>query len=225
MAGPTLYCTLADVLALVSLDQQARLATDQGAVPLAAKGDGTTLTFDTPFTGATSIKVFIATPVDPGLIIDATMSPGTGLEGVDQVVFTTAPADGASITAQANIGAVNINVVNQCRVLATNEVKRYLPRYGTEDLPADVLAILTNPTVFYVRWFLRERRGMNEYSPLIEQKKSVDAWLMGVATGKIALPASAPIAQPPPPTTSPVIAEPSVFEPPYGGTNGGGYLW
>jgi len=219
MAAATLYCTLADVLALVSLDQQARLATDQGAVPLATKGDGSALTFDTPFTGATSIVTQVA-----GVDKANTLSPGTGTDGVDRVVFAApAPALNDLITAKANIGAVNINVVNQCIVMATNEVKRYLARYGTENLPTDVLATLNSPAIFYARWFLRERRGMNEYAPIIEQKKSVDAWLMGVATGKIALPASAPIAQAAEPLTPPAVrSEPSVFEPPGAGNS---FLW
>lgn len=218
MAGPTLYCTLADVLALVSLDQQARLATDQGAVPLAQKGDAWTKVFDTPFTGSTLIKTLVA-----GIDTPNTLSPGTGANGVDQVAFATAPALDTLITGQANLGAVNIQVVQLCINLATNEVKRYLARYGTENLPADCLAMLNSPTVFYARWFLRERRAMNEYAPIIEQKKSVDAWLMGIATGKIALPASAPIAQAAVPDQPPAVrAEPSVFEPPYGGSSGGG---
>lgn len=222
MAGPTLYCTLADVLALVSLDQQARLATDQGAVPLALKGDDWTKTFDTPFTGSTVIKTQVA-----GVDTANTLRPGTGTNGVDQVVFAAAPALDALITAAANLGAVNVNVVNQCVVLASNEVKRYLARYGTENLPVDVIAALNSPTIFYARWFLRERRGMNEYAPIIEQKKSVDAWLMGVATGKIALPASAPIAQAAEPLHPPAVrSEPSVFEPPYSSVPGGGsFLW
>jgi hypothetical protein len=220
MAWPTLYCTLADVLALVSLDQQARLATDQGVVPIGV-GDGLVQTFETPFTGATSVKTYVA-----GVETPNTLSPGTGPDGVDQVVFAEPPDAKALVSGQANLGAVNVAVIKQCISMASNEIKRYLARYGTESLPPDVLEILESPAIFYTRWFLRERRGMNEYAPIIEQKKSVDAWLMGVATGRISLAADAPIAQAEPPSPSPVIAEPSVFEPPYSSTSvNRSYLW
>lgn len=221
MASPTLYCSLADVLALVSLDAQARLATDLGIFVPLGKGDGLTQTFDTPFTGASAIATQVA-----GADTPSTLSPGTGADGVDRVTFASPPGVGVLVSGKANIGAVNVAVVNQCRVLATNEVKRYLARYGTENLPADCLAMLNSPTVFYVRWFLRERKNMNDYPPILEQKKSVDAWLMGVATGKIALPASAPIAQAAEPLNPPaVIAEKSVFEAPYGVGSGLGSGW
>ena len=194
-----------------------------GAVSI-GPGDGSKQTFDTPFTGSTSIKTWVIGVETPNTILF-----GLGPGGVDQVVFAIAPADKAQVTAQANIGAVNVNVVQQCIVLATNEVKRYLARYEMDNLPADCLAMVNSPTVFYTRWFLRERKNMNDYPPILEQKKSVDAWLMGVATGKIALPASAPVATAVLPPDPPAVrAEPSVFEPPYssfpGGT-GNGFWW
>lgn len=213
MASPVLYCTVDDVLALVSLDAQARMATDpQIAVPLAVKGDGVTDTFDTPFRYATTFTATVA-----GSPAVATVSPGTGTGNVDQIVFASVPALGAQLMVKADINAVNVAVVGQCITLATNKVKAAFSRYGTETLPADVLAVAQPPTVFLTRWFLRSRRNMNEYDPIIEEYRSVDRWLLNIATGKIALPASAPIATATPPLPAPV-AETSVFEPP-GATN------
>ena len=56
---PTLYCALADVLALLSLDAQARLATDPESYLAIGVGDGTTGTFSPPFLGATTINVTV----------------------------------------------------------------------------------------------------------------------------------------------------------------------
>lgn len=210
MAGPALYCSVDDVLALVSLDAQARLATDpQIAVPLAVKGDGSALTFDTPFRYSTTITATVA-----GVPTAVTLSPGTGTDGVDQIIFGAPPALGALIMAKADLNAVNVSVILQCIRLATNKVKGSLARYGTENLPADVLAVVNTPTVFYSRWFLRIRRNMSEYDPIIEEYKSNERWLLSLAQGKIAFPASAPIATAAPPSPSATIAEPSVFDAP-----------
>lgn len=212
MAGPAQYCSVPDVLALVSLDAQARLATDPGvAVPLAEKGDGVKTAFDTPFAYATTIATVVA-----GVATANTLSPGTGADGiVDQVVFAAPPALGALLTAQADLKAVNISVIRQCIGLATDKIKGSLARYGTENLPADVLAVVHAPAVFYARWFLRSRRNMSEYDPIIEEFKSNERWLLNLATGKIPLPASAPIATAAPPSPPAVRAvEPPVFDEP-----------
>lgn len=204
------YCTVQDVLALVSLDQQARLATDpQVAVPLAEKGDGIKDTFDTPFAYATTIITTVA-----GVVTANTIIPGAGADGiVDQVKFAVPPAYGALITGQANLQAVNIDVVRLCIKLATNKIKGALARYGTEGLPADVLQVVNTPAIFYTKWFLRTRRQMNEYDPIIEEYKSNERWLLALAKGDIAFPASAPIAKATPPSPAP-ITEPSVFDTP-----------
>lgn len=210
MATPTTFCTLADVVALVSYDAQARLATDPAlAVPLAVKGDGVADTFDTPFMLATTIVTNVA-----GVVTANTLSPGTGTGGRDQVVFAAPPALGALITAQADLKAVNVDVVQQCIVLGANKIKGSLARYNLAGLDAAVIEVLQPLNVFFARWFLRCRRQMNEYDPIITEYKSQDAWLMGVATGKIALPSTAKIATAAPPNPSNIYTEAQVFEPP-----------
>jgi phage gp36-like protein len=216
MAGPTLYCTLADVLALVSLDAQARLATDAGVQqPLAAKGDGHTVTFDTPFQLATTITTLVV-----GALTANTLVPGGATNGNDQVTFASAPASNALITAAADSKAINIAVVDACRLLASNRIKGSLAGYLPADdapFPAEVAAVLQPLAVFFTRWYLRSRRGMNEYDPIIEEYKSADRWLLSVAKGQISLPVSAVTVTSARPAVSPIYAEPSVFEPP--GTN------
>jgi hypothetical protein len=210
MASPALYCTVDDVLALVSLDAQARMATDpQVAVPLAARGDGLVTVFDTPFRYATAITTTVA-----GVTTANTLSPGTGTDSVDQVVFADPPASGALIMAKADLNAVNVSVIGQCITLASNKVKGCLARYGTEDLPAEVLAVLQPKAVFFTRWYLRMRRSMSEEDPIRMEYKSENDWIMAVATGKISLPSTAPIATAPSFSPKPIVDTPSVFDPP-----------
>jgi phage gp36-like protein len=215
MAGPTVYCTLADVLALVSLDAQARLATDpQNPVPLAVKGDGHITTFDTPFMGSTTISCVVG-----GVTTAATLIPGGAANGCDQVHFASAPASLALITAKADIAAVNTFIIGLCMTLGANKIKGSLARYLPPDdsaPPLAVMAVLQPLNVFFTRWFLRMRRSMSEYDPIIEEYKQNCAWLTNVATGKIALPSSAPIQTAAAPLNPPAVrAEPSVFEAPY----------
>jgi phage gp36-like protein len=216
MAGPTLYCTLADVIALVSLDAQARLATDAGVQqPLADKGDGSQVTFNTPFQLATTITTLVG-----GALTANTLIPGGATNGNDQVTFATHPANNALITAAADAKAINISVVDACRLLASNRIKGSLAGYLPADdapFPPEVQAVLQPLAVFFTRWYLRSRRGMNEYDPIIEEYKSADRWLLAVAKGQIALPSSAVVVTSARPLISPVYAEPSVFEAP--GTN------
>jgi phage gp36-like protein len=210
-ASPTLYCQLADVLALVSMDAQARLATDpQVAVPLSVKGDGTATLFDTPFRGATKITTVVG-----GVETANTLVPGGATNGNDQVTFATHPANNALITAQADLKAVNTDVILQCMVLASGKIMGAMARYGTESPPADTAAILLPIAVFFTRWFLRMRRNMSEYDPILREYDSNDRWLLRVATGQIALPADdVPVIAAPP--VMPVVrAESSVFEAPY----------
>lgn len=211
MASPALYCTVDEVLALVSLDAQARMATDpQIAVPLAEKGDGVKDTFDTPFRYSTTITTTVG-----GVATSNTLSPGTGADSVDQVVFAAPPALGALIMAKADLNALNLDVLRLCIKLASNKIKGALARYGTESLPADVLAVLQPKAVFFTRWYLRMRRSMSEEDPIRMEYKSENDWLMAVATGKIALPASAPIATAASFTPKPIVDTPSVFDAPY----------
>lgn len=211
MAG-TQYCTVPDVLALVALDAQARLATDPGIpVPLGVKGDGVTTKFDTPFAYSTTLTTVVG-----GTPTANTISPGTAADGIcDQVVFAVAPALGALITCAADLKAVNIGVVRQCIDLATKKIKGSMSRYDTENPGALVLAVVNPIAVFYTRWFLRSRRSMNEYDPIIEEYRSNERWLLNLATGKIPLPYTAPIVTAAPPVPTPINAEPSVFDAPY----------
>jgi phage gp36-like protein len=215
MPSPALYCTVDDVLALVSLDAQARMATDpQIAVPLAARGDGLMVAFDTPFRYSTAITTTVA-----GVPTASTLASGTGTNGVDQVIFATPPNSGDLLMAKADINAVNVSVVAQCVALASNKLKGCLARYGTENLPADVLAILQPKAVFFTRWYLRMRRSMSEEDPIRMEYKAENDWIMAVATGKIALPASAPIATAASFSPQPIVDTPSVFDAPYSKPN------
>lgn len=222
MAQPVTFCTVADVVSILSYDAQARLATDpQIAVPLAKKGDGVTKTFDTPFILSTTIDATVA-----GVSTPATLSPGTGSDfggGVfaDQIVFASAPALGALITAKADLKAVNAAVILQNVIGGASKLKSGLARYDLTTLDPSVVESLSQMNVVLARWYLRARRNMSEYDPIIEEFKSVDRWITGVATGKISLPQKAVVAQGIAPAPPPVAAnEPSVFEPPLGGLPG-----
>lgn len=213
----TPYCTVADVLAIVSADALARLATDpQVAVPFSAKGDGTTVTFETPFAYSTAITTFVA-----GVATANTLIPGAAPDGNDQVTFSPAPALGALITGFANIGAVNTQVVQQAIANASDDITGYLARYGP--LPQAALDVVRPRAVFLVRWKIRQRRSMEEWDPIRDDFKRLQSWLEKVAMGKIALPATTPIATAPAPSQPRAVhAERSIFESPNRPWNGYG---
>lgn len=216
MAGPTLYCTVADVLALVSLDAQARLATDPGVPALVARADGFSSVYDTPFYGATTITALVAS-----VPTTVTLIPGGAADGNDQIQFASPPALDAIITAKADLNAVNTVVVQQCITLATNKIKGSLARYDAENPGAAMLAVVQPIAVFFTRWFLRIRRTMNEWDPILEEYRANNAWLMAVAKGQIALPSTTPIVTAPAPSPSQVLSEqPPVFDPPGAATSG-----
>lgn len=211
MPGPTLYCTLADVLALVSLDAQARLATDPDTYIAVGAGDGLALTFDTPFINSSALSATVN-----GVAAGTTMSVGTGPDGTDQVVFAVAPALGAVVKVKADARAINSAIVQQCIVLATNKIKGHLARYVPENPSAAVLAVLQPKAVFFTRWYLRMRRSMEEWDPIRDEYKSETAWLVAVAKGDISLPADSTLATSATPTPPPDIKvdTPDVFGPP-----------
>jgi phage gp36-like protein len=215
MPGPTVYCSLADVLALVSLDAQARMATDaERPVSLGVSPFGGQQLWETPFYDATEILAYVNRVQDMG----ATLVYGGGPNGTDRINLSAPAPAGAVVTAAGDLKSVNTAVVQQCIVLAAGKIKGSLARYGTENLPADVVAVLQPLNVFYTRWFLRMRRSMNEWDPIIEEFKSNERTLLNFATGKMALPASAPIATAAPPSPVPIHSEPNVFGPPYTNT-------
>jgi phage gp36-like protein len=207
MEGP--YCTLADVLALVSQDAEARMATDPAvAVSLGLAGTGGQDIFETPFYGSTTLTTF----VDNGATA-STILPGQGTNGTDQVQFSPAVAEGSLVTCKADQKAVNTAVIQALINDASQDMRGYFARYG--DLPADALSMVRPRCVFLVRWKLRQRRNMNEWDPIIKDFERLEKWLEGVATGKIALTASTPVAQATLPASPAVVrAEPSVYEPP-----------
>lgn len=212
----TLYCSPANVLASISVDAQARLATDPAAaVPFAVKGDGVTLTFDSPFAYSTAITTLIN-----GVATANTLVSAAGADGRDRVTFASAPALNAVITGQANLGAVNIDNLLAVIQDASDDMAGYFSRYGT--LTADGLAIVRPRAVFMVRWKLRQRRSMEEWDPIRDDFKRLQSWLEKVAKGDIPLPATTPIATAPPPTPSAVAyTEPSVFDSPNSDPFGG----
>ena len=171
----TLYCSPADVLASISVDAQARLATDPAvAVPFALKGDGTAQTFDSPFAYSTSITTLVA-----GVPTANTLVSAAGANGADQVTFASPPALGAVITGQANLGAVNLDNLLAVIKDASDDMAGYFSRYGT--LTADGLAIVRPRAVFMVRWKLRQRRSMEEWDPIRDDFKRLQSWLEKVA--------------------------------------------
>lgn len=220
MAGPTLFCTLADVLALVSMDAQARLATDPDTFVAVGAGDGIKTTFDTPFLNASALSATVN-----GVAAATTTSVGTGPDGTDRIVFGTAPTTGLVVKVKADNRAINTDVVKLCIVLATNKIKGHLARYVSENPSAAVLAVLQPKAVFFTRWYLRMRRSMEEWDPIREEYRAENAWLVAVAKGQIALPADALIATAAPPKPAPTVDMPDAFGPPYTNVNGGLYPW
>ena len=179
MAGD--YCTLADILLSVSPDSQARLSTDPGRPTLLGVATSTLQdTWDTPFIGASKLEGYFNGTLQAG----TTISVGTGPNGTDQIVFDTAPSDGVGVTASADALAINAAVVALAITAASREIDRYISgRYKTPVTDPVTLTQLWDITIAGVRWKLRQRRSMEEWSPIAEDRKAVVRWLEMVAKG------------------------------------------
>ncbi len=208
------YCSRADVLAILSQDSEARLTTDpKRAVQLAAKGDGATKTFDTPFIGATLITVYVS-----GVETPAVLSRATGTAGVDQVVIDPAPADQSILTAKADQNAVDTSIIDAAIADAADEIDSYMPQNVSPLVLPDLIRRVRPKAVFLVKWRLRRRRDQQEWDPIMVEYAQVYKWLTALATGTIGLP---DVPQVDPDTKGIAFgSEDTVFGPPYSAYNG-----
>jgi phage gp36-like protein len=218
------YCTIADVLLSVSPDSQARLSTEAGRpVVLGVATSTPQTTWPTPFIGATKLDGYFNGTLQAG----TTISVGTGPGGTDQIIFATAPSAGVGVTASADALAINSAVVALAITAASGEIDQYIGgRYQTPVTDPLTLRQLWGVTIKGVRWLLRQRRSMEEWSPIAEDRKAVVRWLELVAKGQIPLAASATEAAPAVPATPAFSgSERSVFDPPFTGGETSPLLW
>ena len=173
------YCTPADVLALASLNAQARLTADPEDQRDVAVADGITHLFDTPFRRATLLKIFhggilAATLAPGGTDSGVTFVVGEGADGTDQVRYAAPPIYQTIITATADDLAVDVGVIRLAIQNATSFINR--------KIPADIAVRLQpgqlrDAALTLVKWNLRRRRDMNEFDPMILEWKEVSSWL------------------------------------------------
>lgn len=212
------YCTIDDVLVLLAQDAQARLTTEPGRPWLL----GVALPADsgiwaTPFIGSSSLAGYFNGVLQTG----TSLSVGSGPNGTDQIVFSVPPAAGVGVTVVADNAAINSAIVGAAITKASREIDQYIAgRYTTPVTDVVTLSQLKGVAIEGVRWVLRARRNMEEWSPIVEDRKQTRAWLMAVAQGKIPLAASAAEATPTVPA-APAFSgsESSVFDPPFAGPN------
>lgn len=182
------YFSRADLLAAISQDSQAKLSTDPSRVWPIGTGDGVNATFDTPFLEATTLRVLVdgveATSPAP------TLSRGTGAEGRDQVIFGTAPADGAVVAVSADAKAINADVLDAVATAVSSDMDGYLHAY----LPisdAALLATLKYKGVLLAKMRLRGRRNVDVVDAFELEWKAAVRWFEDVAKGAIVLNLSA----------------------------------
>jgi phage gp36-like protein len=209
------YCTIADVLLSVAPEGQARLSTEPGRPWLLGTATSTPqTTWPTPFIGSSSLAGYFNGVLQAG----TSVSVGTGLDGTDQIVFGTAPSSGVGVTVIADGAAINSAIVAGAITMASREIDQYIGgRYKTPVTDPIQITQLWQVAIMGVRWKLRQRRNMEEWSPIAEDRKATIAWLMAVAQGKIPLAASAKENVVTLPATPAYVgSEASVFDPPLG---------
>lgn len=214
--GAALYCSIDDVLLLVAAEGQARLTTEPGRPVLLGVADSTsTETWDTPFVGSSALTGYFNGVAQTG----STISVGTGPNGTDQIVFASAPSSGIGVTVSADAGAINSAVVLKAIDSASREIDRYIGgRYTTPVTDPVTLTQLNEVAIKGVRWLLRQRRSMEEWSPIAEDRKAIVRWLELVAKGQVPLAASAVENTVTLSSDDPLAgSEDSVFDPPLSG--------
>lgn len=172
------YISIDDLLEAVSEESQGKLTNDPTRAFLIGIGDGSTLTFDTPFLRASSITAFVDDVIaDP----QPTLSRGTGADGVDQVTFTVAPADDDVISGKGDTGAAVRAILLKACVAASNEVDLRLP--GTPLTDVVLIEKIKPAALTYARWILRRRRALSETDSIITDLKRADRALERIAEG------------------------------------------
>lgn len=186
MAAP--YATRADLLAALSQDSQAKLTTDTTRRFVVGTGDGVETTFTTPFLEVTSIKGYVdATQVTTPA---PTLSRGTGTDGRDEIVFSSAPAAGTTVSVTVDAGAINADVLDTVLVAVSAEFDGYL----ISALPVSdtaLLASLKAKAIVFAKIKLRGRRNLDVVDPVEMEYRAAVRWLEAVAEGKILLPSPA----------------------------------
>jgi phage gp36-like protein len=178
------YFSRSDLLAAISQDSQAKLSTDPSRVWPVGTGDGLKTTFDTPFLEATTLKAFVdgeeVTSPAP------TLSRGTGTGGRDQVVFGTAPAEGAVVAVSADAKAINADVLDAVATAVSSDMDGYLHAY----LPisdAALRATLKYKGILLAKMRLRGRRNVDVVDAFELEWKAAVRWFEDVAKGAIVL--------------------------------------
>lgn len=212
------YCTIDDVLLFVSPNSQARLTTEPGRPWRIGVGPSHPVTtWDTPYIGATTLTGYF----NGALQANTTLLVGTGAGGTDQITFACPPLPGVVVTVVADSEAINSVIVDRAITAASREIDRYISgRYKTPVTNATLLAQLRDVATEGVKWILRRRRDLEEWNPIVEQRKAILRWLEMVAKGQIPLVATAEEATVTLPETPAYSqSEESVFDPPLSGTN------
>jgi phage gp36-like protein len=217
MAGD--YCTINDILVLLAQDAQARLTTEPGRPWLLGVATPTPQTeWETPFIGSSSLAGYFNGVLQTGTVLLV----GAGTDGTDKIGFSAAPASGVGVTVVADAAAINSAIVALAITKASREIDQYIAgRYATPVTDPVTLTQLWGVAIEGVRWGLRKRRNIEEWSPIVEDRKQMLAWLMAVAQGKIPLAASAKeqvVTVPEAPAFS-GSGERSVFDAPFVGPN------
>lgn len=172
------YISIDDLLEAVSEESQGRLTNDPQRAYLIGVGDGSTKTFDTPFIGASTISVLVEdSPAAP----QPSLSKGTGANGVDQITFTAAPADGDVISGKGDAGAAVRAILLKACVAASGEVDLRLP--GTPLTDEVLIAKIRPAALTYARWILRRRRALSETDTIVTDLKRADRALERIAEG------------------------------------------
>lgn len=181
------YFSRSDLLAAISQDSQAKLSTDPSRVWPIGTGDAAEKTFTTPFLETTTLKVYVA-----GAEVTAgwTLSRGTGTDDRDQVVFGTAPADGAVVAVSADAKAINAEVLDAVAAAVSADMDGYLHAY----LPisdAALRATLKYKGILLAKMRLRGRRNVDVVDAFELEWKAAMDWFKSVAKGDIVLNLSA----------------------------------
>lgn len=170
------YASIEDFLEVLSPDSQAKLTNDPATFWTIGTGDGVVTTFDTPWVRTSSITglLIAGTPAAPHF----TLSRGTGTDGVDRVVFTSAPT--GLIEGKADGGAAVRQVLVECLEKASDDVDGYLPGITPATDPV-VIRKLAPKVLFLARWRLRRRRNLEAKDAERDERKDVIRWLELVA--------------------------------------------
>lgn len=182
------YLTRADLLAALSHDSQAKLTTDTARRWVVGVGDGSQTTFDTPFIEVTSIKGYVdgtqmTTPAP-------TLSRGTGAGERDQIVFSTAPAPGTTVSVTVDAGAKNADVLDAVCASVSSFLSGYVHAYEPIS-DAAILAALKDKGLLVATVRFRGRRNLDVVDPIEMEYRAAVRWLEAVAEGKIPLPSPA----------------------------------